>query len=477
MNRSLRNKWLVLGLTFILAFTMTTPAAAEGLITGDTIPAGTVFDHDAILIGQDVVIDGTVNGNVFILSNQVTINGTVDGSIIMLGQNAGIGGSVSGEVYAIALTVDIGPGATLQRDLYVASVSLTSGEASIIGRDLFAIGLDSGLNGQVGRDLHTVIGPIQLYNGLMTLLGYENLTIKLRFDTPIPTSGPQTSLANAGRHSRIRAAAPAATDGFDWGNWALKLLRNWATLFIFAMIALWWCRKQLASTAEPLRTYPWKSIGIGLLVLAGCIALIGLSMLVSVAVFAIGLGLNSLGLWQLTLTLWVLAYSALAAGMVSLWVFIVYGTKIIAIYFLAKWAFGKLFKSRSIWMDVLALLAGSLVYLLLLAIPYVGWIFNIAATAYGLGGAWLAYRATVQKRVETPVIAEVNPVIEVVEVQVAEPVVAAEPVKVVEQPVVAVKPVKPVKALAQVKPPKAMKPVEKVRKKKSATHPIDQRTA
>ena len=151
MNRSLRSKFLILGVTFLVAFSMTTPAAAEGLVAGDTIPAGTVYDHDAILIGENVSIDGTVEGNAFILANQVTVNGKVEGSLILLGQNAGIGGTVTGEVYGVLLTLDLAPRAVIGRDLYVAAVSLTSGSASVIGRDLYAIGLDFGLERPGGK--------------------------------------------------------------------------------------------------------------------------------------------------------------------------------------------------------------------------------------------------------------------------------------------------------------------------------------
>src|SRR5512135_1028560 len=101
MNRTLRNQLLILALSLGMAFSLTTPAAAQELVTGDTIPAGTVYDHDAILIGQNVVIDGTVTGNAFILGNQVTINGRVDGSLILLGQNAAISGAVTGGVYGV----------------------------------------------------------------------------------------------------------------------------------------------------------------------------------------------------------------------------------------------------------------------------------------------------------------------------------------------------------------------------------------
>jgi hypothetical protein len=389
MKLSIRTQLLALALTFLLAFGITTPAAAQGLITGDTIPAGVTYDHDAILVGQNVTIDGTVNGNVFILGNQVTVNGTVDGSIILLGQNAGIGGRVSGGVYAVALTLDLGPKASLARDLYVATVSLTSQNGSVIGRDLYALGLDSGMNGQVARNLHTVIGPIQLYNGMMTLLGFDDLTLKLHFEAPASTASPSGSLVNPGRHLRVVTAQAAS---FDWGKWALALLRNWAVLFVFGLLALWLAHKPLTRSGEPLRAHPWKTLGTGLLVLVITFALFAVALLLAVLIFAIGLGLNFLGLWQVSIALWAAAYACLALALVALWFFIVYGTKIIAIYFFATWVFGKLFNRQAFWMDILALLAGTVVYALLRSVPYVGWVFDVLVTAAGAGAAWLAFR-------------------------------------------------------------------------------------
>jgi hypothetical protein len=402
MNRSQRNKFLILSLTFVLAFSITTPVAAEGLITGDTIPAGMIYDHDAILIGQNVVIDGTVNGNVFILGNQVTVNGKVDGSLILIGQNAGIGGTVTGDVYAVAMTLDLAPLAVIQRDLYVATVSMTSGSDSLIGRDLFAIGLDSGLNGQVERDLHTVIGPIQLYNGLMTLLGYDNLTIKLHFETPIRSTSPSGSLISPGRpanqhFAKLRRPVADPVNAFDWGKWVLNLLRNWAVLFIFSLLALWWGRKSIVLSGEMLKAHPWRAFGTGLLVLIISIASIGAALLLTVIIFAIGLGLNSLGVWPVTIALWAGTYALLAAALVALWAFIVYGTKIICFYFIGTWVFGKLFSKKAIWIEILALLAASVIYSLLRSIPYVGWILDILVTALGAGSAWLAYRGAMKK--------------------------------------------------------------------------------
>ena len=406
MKRSIYIRFLPILLTLLLVLGVTTPAAAQGSITGATIPAGTVVDHDVFLVGQNVTIDGIVNGNAFILGNQVTVNGTVDGSLILIGQNAGIGGTVSGAVYATALTLDMAPQASIQRDLYVVTVSLTSGDQSVIGRDLYAIGLDSGLNGRVGRDLHTVIGPIQLYNGLMTLLGYDELTIKLHFETPQPATSPSGGLISSARHARIQIGAPEPA-AFDWGNWALNLLRTWAVLLAFSLLGLWLMRKTLDRSGKPLISRPWRTLGIGLLSLVIAFALIGVALLVSVFVFAIGLGLNFLGLWQLSLALWVATYACLALALLALWFFIVYGTKILVIYIAATWLFKILFHLDNLWLKYLAVLVGTVVFALLRTVPYIGWVFDVLVTALGMGAVWIAYRDS-HKRPEP--VAEVVPV-------------------------------------------------------------------
>ena len=409
MNRSLRTKLLILTLTFVMAFGVTTPAAAAGgIVYGDTIPAGTVVDHDVVLIGQNVSIAGTVNGNVFALGNQVVISGTVDGSLVLIGQNAAIAGDVSGSTYALALTLDLPTGARLERDLYAATVSLTSGADSQLGRHLYALGLDAGLNGQVGGELHTALGPIQLYNGLMRLLGLDELTLKLHFETPAPGASPQSALPS--RHLRIKFLEPLPP--FDWGNWGLGLLRNWGTLFLFGLLAYWLARKPLQRSGEPLAARPWRTFGIGLVVLVVAFNLFIVALLLFVVIFAIGLGLNLLGLWQAALALWAVAYAALTVAVLGLAYFIAYGTKLIVAYLAVSWLFGKLTQRKAVWLDLLALLAGTVLYALLRSIPYAGWIIDVLVTAAGMGAAWCAWQDSrlAQRQPQGMAAVEVKPV-------------------------------------------------------------------
>lgn len=398
MRNPARAKFMALIIILLLAFAFPTSAQAQGIVYGDTVPAGTVVNHDVVLIGQNILLEGTVNGNVFILGNQVVVNGTVDGSLILLGQNAAIGGTVNGAVYVSALTLELTPGADLARELYVATVSLGSTAGSAVGRDLFALGLDAGLNGQIGGQMHTAIGPIQLYNGLMTLLGFDELTLKLRFDFSNPPAAPQSGNGNlsflSAPHARLRLAGQQEGP-FDWSAWGIERLREWLVLALFAVMALAFARPALERAGEPLGTRPIRTTSLGVLALVIVINLFGVGLLLAALIFSIGLGLNFIGLWQLSIALWIAAYSSLALILVGLWLFVVYGTKVIVVYQATKWARSRM-PQINMWLNMLFVLTGLLAYVFLLAIPYVGWVFGVLVTAAGTGSAWLAYRAQPQ---------------------------------------------------------------------------------
>ncbi len=379
----------------LLGFAFPSPAYAQGIVYGDTIPSGTTIDHDVVLIGQNVKLDGTVNGNVFILGNQVSINGTIDGSLILIGQNVSIGGKVSGAVYSTVLTLELAPTAVIGRDLYVLTVSLVSSPASQVQRDLFAMSLDAGLNGQVGRSLHTTIGPIQLYNGLMQLLGFKEFTIKLHFDLPTPAPGQgRTGNGMASinlTHMRARSL-PAEATPFDWQGWGINILREWIVLALIGWLVLWLSPGPLEKAGSPFASRPFRTTAVGLVVLVIVFNLFVLALLLAAVIFSLGLGLNFLGLWQLSIALWIASYACLALILVGLWLFVVYGSKIIIVSQLARrWPAGV--NPPAPWIKAVVLGAGMLIYVLLRSVPYIGWVFAVLVTAAGLGSCWLDYRA------------------------------------------------------------------------------------
>ena len=99
----------------------------------------------------------------------------------------------------------------------------------------------------------------------------------------------------------------------------------------------------------------------------------------------------------LAIIFWIASFAGLALALIALWLLIVYGAKIIVVYLAAGWVLGKIFQRQIIWLDILAILAGSAVYLLLRSIPFLGWVIGVLVTAAGAGCAWLAYRESRRK--------------------------------------------------------------------------------
>ena len=54
---------LITILVLMALFSATQSARADGIIQGDTVSAGQVVDNDAVMTGEDIVVDGTIKGD------------------------------------------------------------------------------------------------------------------------------------------------------------------------------------------------------------------------------------------------------------------------------------------------------------------------------------------------------------------------------------------------------------------------------
>jgi hypothetical protein len=237
--------------------------------------------------------------------------------------------------------------------------------------------------------------PDQLYSAVGC--GAHELTLELRSRRyPAPTS-PQSGIAPGGAsnvHLRFKFLAPLPK--FNWTEWGIDLLRGWGPIFILGLLWLWFRRGALERSGGPLLARPWRTLGIGLIVLVVSLNLFVVALLAVAVVFGIGLGLNALGLWPITIASWVVAYSALAAAVTFLALFIAYGSKILVFYHLISWLFGRTSWPRTAWMAALALFTGTLIYALCgrhrswvgVAVKVAGNGFRLAGKAQPRGGAW-----------------------------------------------------------------------------------------
>lgn len=410
---------LLLALVASLVLGIPQPVHAQGIVYGQSIPAGVIVENDVLLAGQTVTIDGSVLGDVVAVGTTVRINGQVRGSLIAAAQTIVINGSVGGTLYSGAADLLLGPSADIQRNLYYAGLSMTAQPGSRIERDLLGVTFGATLGGSIGRETRAVIGPLEIARLIIALAKWDVKIPILTSPTGVaPTIGawasgqtpsltPSSSrILAAAQRGDLRTAGPSAPIDFApiWA-WLLQELRVLASLVVMALLAGWLIPNFTADASDQLRAKPLLALGYGLIALVIAFNLIGVALLLGVLIVAIGLTLGYASLWNLTFLFWGVGFSTLGLAVVVLTAFVLFGSRMIVAYLA-----GSLILSR--WPDLARhrwapMLVGLIPYLVVTSLPWIGWILDILLMSFGLGAAWLAYRS--KRQALPPPITEAPP--------------------------------------------------------------------
>jgi hypothetical protein len=383
-----------------------TTAYAQGIVYGSSVPSGVTIQNDIILFGDAVVIDGTVDGDVIALGNTVRVNGIVSGALVTAAQSVTVNGTVGGSVYAASLILALGPACQAKRSVYFAGGELDSAQGGAIARDINAIALGARLEGELGRNMKAIIGPVELLRlavqGINSLLGANRIQLPplLAPTSSIPdASGLHLTRASVDALLSMGIAAPAhsvtPTAAIDTDlllDWLLRFGLDLVTYVILGLLLVLLAPRMLACGADRLRVSPWAALGWGMAVFAtGIVALIlALAVVIASSMLFWALALGALG----TLIFTVGLFSVLLAAV--LYVFLVlFGSKLVAAFFVGRLILSAI-SPRVADTKAWCMLLGILVYLLLAAVPYLGWVVAIAATFFGLGAIWMSIRDTGQ---------------------------------------------------------------------------------
>ncbi len=423
--KSWKRSIIIFCLFLIASLAFPTSVLAKAVNIEGTVGKGVIVNQNLILVGPKVQMDGVINGDLLAIGNEVNINGQVDGSLVIIGRTVSLNGPVSGSAYISALYLVLGPDTNITRDLSYIGGRIESQAGSTINRDLKAISLEATLSGTVGRDVHTLIGPLNLVQAIYNFMlnkGWIPESIKLNmplFNRGLVFQGyPNMAFAllaikNPAVVSSF-AAKSATIDVQSLTNWAVPLLRNLATLLILGLLVLWLLPAQLSTAGEHARTKPWHALLNGLLVfiLGWLAALLVFALIIVFALFLYWISLPTLGFFAGAMGL-----MGLGLILSIFWLSIAYFSKIIIAYLLSS-LFFKRFLPKYAHIRILPFLVGVVVYALLASIPYLGWLVAIITTLIGLGALWMV--ASPRKIAEGPVkeegqLAKVEPLLESVE--------------------------------------------------------------
>lgn len=395
---------LSLSLILIVALMFPAPAHAQGLTVEDTVKEGEVVDHNMVLSGPVVKMDGKIEGDLLAVGDQIKINGEVDGNLLVIGNQVVLNGPVSGSIYIGAATLVIGPEASVGRDVSFIGGMFETSETSAIERDLNIVSLDSKMAGDTGRDVNALVGPLRLgmviYNFIKDQ-GWLPQSTGLNSQDAPGVSTVQSLLANGLTMQSIQPlvliASPASELGIQpprqssgtnteqWQAWGVALLRNIAALLIVGLLFVWLIPAQLTVSSEQPRNKPWRSLltGFLILLLGWFLAVLAMLLVIGLAFFLFWISLPNLGFLVGSL-------GAMAVGLASIiyWLSIAYFSKVIIAFLLGRTIFSRS-TSKYAQGRVLPLIVGVVLFALIASIPYLGWVVSVIATMFGLGALWM----------------------------------------------------------------------------------------
>ncbi len=437
LNRYRLRPLLVLFVAAIALFSLTGSANAEEIYQGDTIPAGTTVENDVILSGDDIAVAGDVDGDLFAFGSNITIDGDVNGSIYAIGQNIAVNGSVDGSVYSLALSLALGGESLIENNLYYVGVQFASGKGSQIGRDMNGAMLSARLGGGVGRDTKAIIGLLELIrfamdmqkgfpafssvNGTPATLLADRLAAGAPFS--FMASGAAGEVSSAIPASDVAAHSPTPVHGRlaktvrlsptaqnvgeqtavanPLADAGIELLRRLVMFLIVGGLLAWLRPDALDEWAGEARRRPLSSLGNGFVFyFVGFVALLFMLFLA----LAVGLALFRIQLGELAWVFWGISFSGIGLGFWLFLALLVFVSKVIVAYLGGLFLLEKIYPQAAdhkIW----PLLSGLLVYLILVALPYLGWFISLLVTWLGMGAALIVCRRRAS-RVEEAVFAD-----------------------------------------------------------------------
>ncbi len=338
-----------------------------------TVAANETIDDTLLAAGNIVRVEGVINGDLLAFGESVEVRGTVKGDLVSFAKRTVVSGTVEGNIYNFSNSLDLD--GQLAHNLYGLTQSLHVNDRGHVGGGVVVAAGDVSLEGEVHRSVTIFAGNTDVSGSIgreLTLTG-DSLTLTNTARIGGGLSARVRDLKNvhiadgatiAGpRDIQLRVRESHFTRPrfyFYQAVWlAAAMLVGWLGLVLFP--AFFQASTHAVSSG-------WRSLGLGIAVLAG----------VPVAIILIAITLVGL-----PLSLMLLAIYLAAIYLAKIWVGAFLGQMLVKPAGTAK----------GDWL--LGLLVGLLILTIVGFIPYVGGFVRFGVACLGLGAfAWQLYRVS-----------------------------------------------------------------------------------
>lgn len=376
----MRKSTLVLIAFFALFLILPAKASAYVVQKGNSIiiTKDQTVNDNLYLAGQNITVEGRVRGDVICAGQNINIKGPVEGSVFCAGQSINIDAPVSGSVNVAASTVNIN--GIIGQNVKAFGAAVNLGSAAKVGWDMLVGAASANIDGQVNKDLHGG-GAAIVINGKVGKNANLNLDGK---DTSLTVGDNAVIGGNllykSSKEASISSKAKITgkterteiKKGGGWQGQDMAQVWVWAALFaifssiLIGLVLIGLFKKPVVTTADMMLEKIAASIGMGFSILIlGPIALI----LLALTIIGIPLALLLFGVWIIAIGL-----SKIMAG-------IFVGRVLVKKYWPAK-------KDSLTWQMIL----GTIIFIIIVAIPFIGWLLGLIAACWALGAMFFAYK-------------------------------------------------------------------------------------
>lgn len=364
---------LAIAVLLVLAF----PIHAMAFVprAGNTVVVTEQIRDDLYVAGGTVEVTGEVDGDVVAAGGTVTLSSPTSGGILASGGTVTIRGSTGRSIRAAAGTLIVA--GRIGTDAVLAGGSVTIERGAEVARDLVVAGGSVQVSARVRRNAYltggsvtiagTVDGNVEAQADKVVLLPTARINGSLRYSSGRPIeiqSGAQVAgqVTHVPRSSRSRSMLnPASRFGFRFAGRVIEAL--WLLVIGLILVAL------APRAVHRVKERVGRQFGMSLLT--------GFVLAVVVPVAVVLLLITIIGI-PLGLVVMFLYLATLYPGMV----------------FVSAWlgdAIGRrLGRGQGGMSPYLAVTLGVLVLMILVALPFVGWIFRLLAICAGFGALWAA---------------------------------------------------------------------------------------
>lgn len=265
------SRMVPVALVCAVVFTFITCAQAVEVKSGDRIEVAKrkTLDDDLLAAGNQVIVNGSVNGDVTAVGSTVTISGPVEDSVLLAGATVNVSGNVGNDAWLAGSQINLS--STVEDNAYLAGSMVTVTDEAQVGRDLLIGGASVDVMGDVGRDLRvggssvTISGTV----GRNARIRAPNITVAESAVINGNLYYPRDARADIAEGATIRGRVIETSPLRDrerrpsvwsavlgWFGWLIASI-------VFGLVVVALFPFFTHQTADTLLAMPWASLGIG----------------------------------------------------------------------------------------------------------------------------------------------------------------------------------------------------------------------